>query len=87
MNQTKLDTLLEKVHAELQRVDHVDDEGRKLLQDLEQDIKNLLQKDEDVESASILERMQQAVEQFEVKYPALTKLISEASAILSNAGI
>ncbi|MDP1545737.1 MAG: DUF4404 family protein [Anaerolineales bacterium] len=87
MNESKLDSLLEQVHAELQLLDNVDEEGRKLLQDLEQDIKNLLQKSEDVEAESILDRMQRAVEQFEVKYPTLTKLLSEASAILSNAGI
>ena len=87
MNDTKLDTLLEKVHAELQHVNHVDEEGRKLLQDLENDIKALLERSDKAEPATIRERMQSAIEQFEVKYPALTTLLSEASAILSNAGI
>jgi hypothetical protein len=86
MNDHQLDSLLEKVRAELQRVDQVDAEGRKLLEDLDQDIHNLLQK-EDAETVPILERMKSAIEQFEVKYPTLTKLLSEVSAVLSNAGI
>jgi hypothetical protein len=87
MNEKKLDSLLEKVHAELQRVERLDEEERKLLEDLERDIKNLLHKPGDAETGSIIERMHKVMEQFEVRYPALTKLISEASAILSNAGI
>lgn len=86
MNDKQFDNLLEKVRAELQSVDHVDEEGRKLLEELDQDIHALLQK-MDTETVSVVERMKKAVEQFEVKYPALTKLLSEASAILSNAGI
>lgn len=85
MDKDHLDSLLEQVHAELQSVDRVDEEGRKLLLDLEQDIRDLL--DRTGETPSILERMQRAVEQFEVKYPTLTTLLSEISTILSNAGI
>ncbi|MBI3168211.1 MAG: DUF4404 family protein [Chloroflexi bacterium] len=86
MNDKQLDALLEKVHAELQKVDKVDADSRKLLQDLEQDVQSLLKKSE-VETPSILERMQKAVERFEVEHPTLTTLLSEVSTILSNAGI
>lgn len=82
----KLDVLLEQVHAELQKEDKVDADSLKLLQDLEQDVQSLLKKAE-VETPSILERMQEAVEQFEVEHPTLTTLLSEVSTILSNAGI
>lgn len=85
MDDTHLDSLLEKVHAELQRVDRVDEEERKLLLDLEQDIQDLL--DRAGKTPSILERLQRTVERFEVKYPTLTTLLSEISSILSNAGI
>lgn len=85
MGDNHLDTLLEKVHAELQSVDRVDEDGRKLLLDLEQDIRDLL--DRTGETPSILERMQRAVERFEVKYPTLTQMLSEISTILNNAGI
>ncbi len=82
----KLDALLEQVHAELQKVEQVDEEKLKLLQTLEQDVQALLRKSE-VETPSILERMQKAIDQFEVEHPTLTTLLSEVSTILSNAGI
>jgi len=85
MDDKHLDTLLEKVHAELQSVDQVGEEERKMLLDLEQDIQDLLSRSG--KSPSILERMQRAVERFEVEYPTLTTLLSEISTILSNAGI
>lgn len=85
MDDKHLDTLLEKVHAELQSVDQVGEEERKMLLDLEQDIQDLLNRSG--KSPSILERMQRAVERFEVEYPTLTTLLSEISTILSNAGI
>lgn len=82
----KLNALLEQVHAELQKVEQVDSEKLKLLQTLEQDVQALLRKTE-VETPSILKRMQNAVDQFEVEHPTLTTLLSEVSTILSNAGI
>lgn len=87
MDDKHLDSLLEQVRAELQHVDQMDDEERKQLQDLEQDIRALLKKTDGAEADNLLERMQKAVEQFEVNYPTLTTLLSEISAILSNAGI
>jgi hypothetical protein len=86
MNDKKFETLLEQVHAELQKVDKVDAESLKLLQDLQQDVQGLLDKAE-VEAPSILARMQKAIERFEMDHPALTTLISELSTVLSNAGI
>lgn len=86
MNDKKFETLLEQVHAELQKVDKVDAESLKLLQDLQQDVQGLLDKAE-VEAPSILARMQKAMERFEMDHPALTTLISELSTVLSNAGI
>ena len=87
MNDKKLDALLVQVHAELQKVDMVDADSLKLLQDLEQDVQSLLKKVDALETPSILERMQKAVEEFEVEHPTLTTLLSEVSTILSNAGI
>ncbi len=86
MNDKKLESLLEQVHAELQKVDKVDAESLKLLQDLQQDVQGLLDKAE-VETPPVLARMQKAMERFEVEHPALTTLISELSTVLSNAGI
>ena len=86
MKDKKLDTLLEKVHVELQKVDKLDADSLKLLQDLEQDVQSLL-KNSNTETSSILDRLQKGVERFEVEHPTLTTLLSEISTILSNAGI
>lgn len=86
MNDKKLETLLEQVHAELQKVGKVDGDNLKLLQELQQDVQGLIDKAE-VETPSVLARMQKAVERFEMDHPALTALISEVSTVLSNAGI
>ena len=86
MNDKKLETLLEKVHVELQKVDKLDSDSLKLLQDLEQDVQSLL-KNSNTETSSILDRLQKGVERFEVEHPTLTTLLSEISTILSNAGI
>ncbi|MBN8579956.1 MAG: DUF4404 family protein [Anaerolineae bacterium] len=86
MNDKKFETLLEQVHAELQKVDKVDAESLKLLQDLQQDVQGLLDKAE-VGTPSVLARMKKAIERFEMDHPALTALISELSTVLSNAGI
>ncbi|MCB0101422.1 MAG: DUF4404 family protein [Anaerolineales bacterium] len=86
MNDKKLETLLEQVHAELQKVGKVDGDNLKLLQELQQDVQGLIDKAE-VETPPVLARMQKAVERFEMDHPALTALISEVSTVLSNAGI
>jgi predicted nucleic acid-binding Zn-ribbon protein len=86
VNDRKLDALLQKVHAELQKVEKVDAENLKLLRDLEQDVQALLKKS-GVETPNILERMRKGVERFELEHPTLTALLSEVSTILSNAGI
>ncbi|RIK51876.1 MAG: hypothetical protein DCC59_11165 [Chloroflexi bacterium] len=87
MNDKRLDSLLEKVHAELQNVERVDEDSLELLRDLEKDVQSLLKKAEGLETPSILERMQKAAERFGVEHPVLTSMLSEAASILSNAGI
>jgi len=88
MKQGKLSQLLEKIRDAIPDLDDVDERGREILNDLEQDIRGLLDPEDEGEAdESILQRMQGAVAHFEVTHPTLTAWISEASAILSNAGI
>jgi hypothetical protein len=88
MEPKQLDQLLEKIRATIQNADNVDEKGRKILQDLEQDISGLLEKTEKTPPVdSVLERMKNAMEHFEATHPILTAMLSDASAILSNAGI
>lgn len=84
MNNQELEKLLEKLHAEVDGIDSVDEKSRQLLRDLEKDINELLDRSD---TSSITERLSDAIKQFEVSYPALTSMLSEISNILSNAGI
>jgi hypothetical protein len=84
MNNEELTQLLEKLHAELDGMENVDEKSRQLLNDLEKDINELLDRSE---HDTLLERLDDAVDEFEVKYPSLTTMLSEISRILSNAGI
>ncbi|MFN8414051.1 MAG: DUF4404 family protein [Anaerolineales bacterium] len=84
MNNQELETLLEKLHAEVDGIDSVDEKSLQLLRDLERDINELLDRSD---RSSILERLRDAVKQFEVSHPTLTAMLSEISSILNNAGI
>ena len=85
MNNAELTQLLEKLHAELDGMENVDEKSRQLLTDLEKDINELLDRSDDHET--LLERLDEAVDEFQVTYPSLTTMLSEISKILSNAGI
>lgn len=88
MEPRQFDQLLEKVHAAIQNVENVDEQGRTLLEDLSQDIHNLLERTEKRASGtSVNQRLRESIRYFEVTHPTLTALLSELSAILSNAGI
>lgn len=84
MNNEELTQLLEKLHAELDGMEHVDEKRRRLLNELEKDINELLDRSD---HETLLERLDDAVDEFQVTYPSLTTMLSEISKILSNAGI
>lgn len=84
MNNQELAKLLEKLHAEVDAIDSVDENSLKLLRELEKDIDELLDRSD---TSSVLERLRDAIKQFEVSHPTLTSMLSEISNILSNAGI
>ena len=84
MENKELEKLLEKLHAELEKVDSMDEKGLQLLRGIEQDINELLnQTDRD----TMLGRLREAIQQFEVSHPTLTAMLSEISSILNIAGI
>ena len=84
MENKDLEKLLEKLHAELEKVDHMDEDGMKLLRGIEKDINELLhQTDRD----TLIGRLREAIEKFEVSHPTLTTMLSEISSILNIAGI
>ena len=88
MEPNQFDQLLEKIRAAIRNVESTDEKERRLLQDLEQDVIRLSERNDKAQPEdSMLQRMRDAVDHFEVTHPTLTAMISELSAILSNAGI
>jgi hypothetical protein len=90
MDNKDLDELLHQLHDEIQKTRSIDDKGSELLRDLEGDIRTLLERSQAGSiqvHPSILQRMQLAVNHFEVTHPDLTTLISNLLDSLSSAGI
>ena len=84
MENKELERLLEKLHTELENMQSVDEKDMQLLRDIEQDINGLLhQSDRD----TVLGRLNEAIQQFEVSHPTITAMLSEISSILNIAGI
>jgi hypothetical protein len=90
MDDQELRSLLEQLHAEIERSATVDEKERELLTHLAADIRVLLARSEGEENPtepSVVKRLEEAVDQYEITHPDLTMLLSKLLAILSNAGI
>jgi len=90
MTDENLRKLLEQLHDELEHTETMDEKGDELLRHLNADIRSLLKRSGKVKGQSdesMLERLQDAIDHFEVTHPTLTKTLSEMMTILSNAGI
>lgn len=88
MTEKKLSKLLEQLHDELGKTEAIDDKGRELLRSLDEDIRKFLERSEDAQTdESMLERLQDAIDHFEITHPNLTSALSHMMTILSNAGI
>jgi hypothetical protein len=90
MTEKDLRKLLEKLRGEIERTQTVDEKGRKLLRDLDADIRDLLERSEEKEvqdNAPLVKRLQDTIDHMEVDHPTLTMMLSDLMTILSNAGI
>jgi hypothetical protein len=90
MDNNELDELLHKLHDEIQKTRSIDDKGSELLRDLEGDIRTLLEKSQGGTlqvHPSIQQRLELAVNHFEVSHPDLTTLITNLLDSMSSAGI
>lgn len=90
MEKAELLATLAKVQAELADAKSVDDDTRRLLTALTDDIERLSQQSE-VESAEqvepLTEQVQDLMLQFETEYPRLTTALNQVAAALANLGI
>jgi hemerythrin-like domain-containing protein len=82
--------LLHQLNNEIKSTQVEDEKGRELLRDLEKDIHALLERSEGnpVElHPSIVQRLENTLDHFEVTHPDLTAMISKVLSALSTAGI
>ncbi len=90
MDDNKTRELLQQLHDEINSIQKVDQQGGKLLKDIDNDIRELLERsgDDSMEvHPSILNRLDDAICHFEVDHPDLTTLIAKVMDSLTNAGI
>ena len=90
MDSQELRKLLDELHDEINSTQTVDKKGIELLRDLEGDIRALLERSEENPeqlNQTIVQRLESALDHFEVSHPDLTMLISKLLESLSNAGI
>ena len=87
MADKKLSKLLEQLHHELAKTEAVDERGRELLRVLNADIQTLLDRSEGDSDDSLLERLQDSLDHFEITHPELTSALSRMLTTLNNAGI
>ncbi len=90
MTDQKLRRQLAQLHDAIEKADKVDEQGRRLLLDLDEHIRELLARSEDVDLRSrpgMRQGLEDALRHFEVTHPALTTALSDLLTTLSNAGI
>ena len=71
-------------------MDHVspkDEKGRALLENITADIDQFLQGPNSKTEESVMQRLQDTIDHFNIEHPKLTMALSEILSILSNAGI
>jgi hypothetical protein len=90
VNDQDLRSLLERLHTEIERNEPLDEKERELLQHLGMDIRELLAQSEGKEiqaEPTLIKRLEESIEHFEITYPDLTMLLNRLLSILSGAGI
>ena len=86
MTDQKLRDLLQQLHDELEQTQSVDEKGREMLSHINADIQQFLDPAQE-NPETLLDRLQSAVDHFEVDHPAITAALSQVLNTLSNAGV
>jgi hypothetical protein len=90
MENKQSDDLLQQLHDLINSIDTVDEKGYELLEDLDKDIRLLIERSEEHsanERTSAIRRLEQAISYFEVTHPELTELLAKVMSSLSSAGV
>jgi hypothetical protein len=81
---------LERLDADLKQTQSVDEAGRDLLRNLQQDVRDLLERSgesADLQEHPITSRLRESIQHFEVTHPALTAAMEQLVNMLSAMGI
>ena len=90
MNKQQLDSALEELHTELQKIESVDERERHILEKLMHDIQKLSasrESDEHAEYDRLGERLKEGIELFEASHPRATMLMGQVADALAKIGI
>jgi DNA-binding winged helix-turn-helix (wHTH) protein len=90
MDNNKPDDLLQQLHDVISNIQTVDEKGYKMLEDIDQDIRALLERSGEQSTkahASMMRSLERAIGYFEVTHPDLTDLLAKVMSSLSNAGV
>ncbi len=87
MSDSRLHTLLEELRQELQRAPALEADERDMLNQLVRDIQTLLAAETPDRDESVLGRLDDAIKQFEVSHPILTRALSQLFNSLSQGGV
>ncbi len=84
MSKSPLAESLERLHAELERTETLDDETRQLLEHLDGDIRTVLKKPSASTRATLGKRLEAAVARLEDSHPQLTLAMQDVLDHLAN---
>jgi hypothetical protein len=90
MEDQELRDLLNDLHTEIKHTRSVDEKDRELLQHLEKDILELLERTEnqaEPPNPSTVLRLEESVYHFEATHASLSDMLNRLMAVLGNAGI
>ena len=88
MPQEELYKKLTSLHESLQEADSLDDKSRALLDQIEDDIRKLMSdQGKEPEGETLLDRVKEAVQDFEEEHPKLTETVGQVMDALARFGI
>jgi polyhydroxyalkanoate synthesis regulator phasin len=91
MDNNELRKHLQELQDEIENAtENVDEKARELLDNIKNDIRELLDRDDDEKvqaEPATLERLQESIAALEASHPTLTSMMTQALNTLSNAGI
>ena len=90
MDTKNTDDLLKQLHDEIKTIDSVDEKGVELLEDLDKDIRLLLERSGEQPynmHPNLAQSLDRAIRHFEATHPDLTDLLAKVMSSLSNAGV